>query len=521
MAILLIKSAWERQAIAKGNCALNPADGQSIQRINFIDTDNNNQDFELQTCPSPKAQSASCQTSQSNQAPTQFGANHIVISEIYPDQTGNNFDFVELYNPTDSLIELKDYSLKKQIGSSTSTSPLASFSSNHTIAAKSFFLIGLNNYGNSAYATADKLNRSYSLSINESTIIFLENGTTTIDQASYDPQNLTSGQSLERKSFVNNQCAVASSDNEFSGNGCDTDSETDFEIRSAPNPQNSQSFPEPRNAPTTPQNFSIQFNASALNLNLTWNDSMDYSGATSTIIYKITDISNSSSTLSEITATSTSAGVAVNEVGRDYNFSIQAFDKDGLGSATSTALISAPSFLTSLYFYKDPLITDLKYLIDMNWQNYPFIPKKIESDYSWRSVVFYLNKDAEKVSSFGDWDWGNSANSAVKLKYRDCTSGYTISPALILPDNKSRCSSDYGGSRNFSLLWQQLEDPHSTIELDSSHPVPNAGDYLTIAFTLMTGGIIRLWWLLIRQNIIFKMNRRRANLLQRRKIFLL
>ena len=50
----------------EGNCALNPPAGRSIQRkfINgeFIDTDNNAEDFELQDCPSPKTRNGSCQS---------------------------------------------------------------------------------------------------------------------------------------------------------------------------------------------------------------------------------------------------------------------------------------------------------------------------------------------------------------------------------------------------------------------------------------------------------------------------
>lgn len=482
---IIDKVGWGTANDCDGNCALNPTDGQSIQRINFVDTDINVNDFEIQTCPSPKAQSNNCQQSQ---APTQtVGVDHLVISEIYSDKTGNNFDFVELYNPTNSSIAIGDYSLKKQIGSSTSTNSLASFSSNQTIAAKSFFIIGLSNYGSSAYAIADKLNRSYSLPTSESAIIFLENGTTTIDQANYNPSNLTSGQSLERKVYQSGICVSSQNIGEFLGNDCDTNSDTDFEIRSAPNPQNSQSFPEPRNAPIVPQNFSIQFSTSTMALNFNWQESQDYIGATSTVIYKITDISNSSSTLLEISATSTSAGVAINEIGRDYNFSIQAFDKEGLNSAISTALISIPSFLTSLYFYQDPRTTDIKYLVDMNWQNYPFVPKKIESDSSWRSIIFYLNKDADKISNFGDWDWGTSASSSVKLsEYSNC--GYsTVGPALILPDDQSRCSNNYGGIRNATFAWSQLEDPHLMIGLNSLQQPFSANDYLTIAFYAYDG----------------------------------
>ena len=53
----------------------NPTANQSIQRKfqnnTFIDTDNNAQDFEIQSCPSPKAPSGNCQSA-TNQAPSAF-----------------------------------------------------------------------------------------------------------------------------------------------------------------------------------------------------------------------------------------------------------------------------------------------------------------------------------------------------------------------------------------------------------------------------------------------------------------
>ena len=82
------------------------------------------------------------ETSNQNTTSTQIGVNHIVISEIYPDKSGNNFDFVELYNQTSSAILLGDYSLRIQKGAATSTTSLASFSDSHIINAKSFFLVG-------------------------------------------------------------------------------------------------------------------------------------------------------------------------------------------------------------------------------------------------------------------------------------------------------------------------------------------------------------------------------------------
>ena len=295
----------------------------NFQNNEFIDTDNNAQDFEIQTCPSPNAQSASCQIAepepeQNNSTSTEqiiesdqtatsteststvadsHIASHIVISEIYPDKTTNNFDFVELYNPTDSLIELGNYSLKIRKESATSTSSLSSFSSSHTVAAKSFFLAGLDNYGSSTNSTADILRTSYSLFTSTSSIVYLMDNDAIIDEINYNPANFANGQSLERKSFTTSTIdSMTTGEHRFSGNSYDADSADDFILRNSAEPQNSQNFPEPRNAPTIPQNFSVQYGSSTMSLDLSWQSSQDYSGETSTIAYKIIDVSNSSST---------------------------------------------------------------------------------------------------------------------------------------------------------------------------------------------------------------------------------
>src|SRR3989344_4994031 len=320
------KIGWGQAGDCEGSCAAEPSSSQGIQRKfqnnTFIDTENNAQDFKIQTCPSPKAQSKTCQ--QANQAPSAFfvytpsnpqvgdliafdaisssdpdgqivsyewdfgnsqaattqaattysystagnytiqlivfdnqnassvaisttisiisvGVNHLLISEIYPDKTGNNFDFVELHNPTNSSISLGNYSLKILKEGATSTTSLAGFSTSYAIAAKSFFLVGLDNYNHSAGTIADVFHSSYSLPTTKTATIILYNNSNSVDEFNYNPANLAAGQSLERKAFYNNQCVSPQNDGEFLGNGCDTDNESDFEIRNIPNPQNSGS----------------------------------------------------------------------------------------------------------------------------------------------------------------------------------------------------------------------------------------------------------------------------------------
>ncbi|MDP3052530.1 MAG: lamin tail domain-containing protein [bacterium] len=277
-------------------------------------------------------------------------ANHIVISEILfnPQGLDEGKEFIELYNPTNSEIDINDWSLRILKNGATSTDSLAKFGSKPEditlIKRKSFLLVGFNSYISTS--TPADIIRSATLPNSTSTIYLIDNQGSGIDQINYsnilENVGISEGQSLERKAFYNNQCISSQNDGEFLGNGCDTDDAIDFEIRSIPNPQNSLSFPEPRSAPAAPADFVVRYSSSTMKLIFNWQASQDYSGATSSLTYKITDISNTSSTLEVINTASTTAEISINEVGRDYQFSIQTFDKERLGSAISTASIAVP-----------------------------------------------------------------------------------------------------------------------------------------------------------------------------------
>jgi hypothetical protein len=285
----------------------------------------------------------------------------ILISEILFDAAGadEGKEYIELYNPTTSTLDLSGWSLKYFKGNAASTTSLAVFkTASHpedqtTIPANDFLLIGLNNYNASNYnnKSAD-IKRTAALPNGEEqvTVVLSDNQDTEADRIVYNSNSIAAaGQSLERKAFSHNQCAAASGSGEFLGNGCDgaqinaddTQISADFEIRNNPNPQNSQSLPEPRNTPTAPQNFAIQYSSSASQLIFNWQTSQDSSGATSTLTYKITDIS-ASSTLPIIETASTTASAIISEIGRPYDFSIQSFDRDGLSSAATNSSISVP-----------------------------------------------------------------------------------------------------------------------------------------------------------------------------------
>ncbi|MBI2591649.1 MAG: lamin tail domain-containing protein [Candidatus Brennerbacteria bacterium] len=448
--------------------------------------------------------------------------NHLVISEILFDaeaaDTGK--EFIELYNPTDQAINLENWSIQHLSG--TGTLSKKNFEPGNQIQPKSFFLIwlgddvradlqwqsgSLNNTGATIFLVSETLPVNSTSSNSAAVIDRLAYGTGEQLQPEMVAMSLTGfipGQSLERKAWQNNNCVSAQNNNEFLGNGCDTNNNSaDFEIRPIPNPQNSAGLPEPRQAPTAARDFNAEYNSTTLSVVLSWSPSHDFNNQTSTLIYNIFEINSPPVLVS--TTTNTSFVRGINEIGRNYNFEITAVDSGGLSSATASTTAAIPGFLNNIYFYRDPRINSAgDYLVDLHYQNYPFVKKSLFGggpDGSWKLAVFYLNKDAEQipyfysdqqfsgtpdndpVKSYGQW--GTAISGALKIKYGACTGYEFISTSLILPDSPARCSVNYGGYRNLTMSWGYFsEDPHLLLNFDQSQfsePL-TSNDYITAAF---------------------------------------
>lgn len=279
--------------------------------------------------------------------------NHIVISEILFDAVGNDEgkEFIELYNPTINSVELRGWSLRYLREDSSSTFSLASFtrvSDQFLIPAQGFLLIGLNNYDDDNYnnRTAD-IRRSNNLpnggtpdNLLKITIKLFDDEDNEIDSLTYDASSITTeGQSLERQAWQNGQCLAAQQIGEFLGNGCDRDTNNDFDIRENPLPQNSESLPEPRNASAAPTFLLAQLTTTTLNFDFEWQTQVfDFPS-----VYQLFLETASGSQLIYQT-TSTSYSYQIEEWDRDYNFSLKVVDEDGLSSASTAATITAPDW---------------------------------------------------------------------------------------------------------------------------------------------------------------------------------
>ncbi|MFH0806724.1 MAG: lamin tail domain-containing protein [Candidatus Brennerbacteria bacterium] len=441
-----------------------------------------------------------------------FGASHVVISEVQVDGVDAGDEFIELYNPTDAAVDLSGWSLQYVSGAvetvTSSTVSKKNFLATSFIAAKGFYLIGrgfnaAGEDGYQGYVEPNMTHRTFSLSgVSAGARIFLVPSATFIESET-DPNILDvldytsttipdAGSSFERRAWSNNLChsVIPNGSGEFLGNGCDAGVfADDFELRSISRPQNSGSFVEPRAAPSALQVPTgalalAEYVRDSVSINFAWEPSADFQGVTSTMVYRITNASTSAAIFNAI---STSFSQRVTEVGRSHSFVLQAFDRDGMGSATTSVTVDAPSFVNSLYLYPDPFATSSRYAVDLYYDSYPFIPHRWSSGDTSRVAVFYLNRvpstERDFVTSGGAEVPVAMREGLLAMKFRDCGGQPDqISSLPILPDSSGNCEGAGPNVDDVSFLL--LEDPHVrfTLASPSDTLALSAADYLTLAF---------------------------------------
>ncbi len=443
------------------------------------------------------------------------GVRHAVISELQVQGTDAGDEFIELYNPTDSLLDISSWSIQYVSGTesvSTSTVAKKNMGDGSVIPARGFFLIarGTDKNGEDGYRgarEADMIQRTFSLSAAESGgRVFLVGGRekitdahdpAIIDAVDYGAQIPERGASIERKAWVSGACASAllGTDGEFAGHGCDSDAGSDFEVRTAANPQNAKNYPEPRSAPGVPAAVNsdgiARYLANAISLSFEWQPSNDFQGATSTVLYELNETDGASSTL-RYSSSTPRYSMRIPQVGRTYSFGLRACDAEGLCSATSTAEIDAPSYFSNVYFSRDTRASSSAYLLDVYYDQYPFVPSTHGDIATARLIVFYLNAEpAHKTDILGsNADNFSDMPGALTVAYRTSYGSMSAAKGVVLPDGDScpgygPCSGD--------LAYSELEDKHLMFPLASSTNdlslSPN--DYVTVAFydTSLTGGL--------------------------------
>jgi hypothetical protein len=424
-------------------------------------------------------------------------ASAVVISEVLfnPEGSDEGREFIEFYNPQETAIDLNKWSLRYQLSGSTTSVSLTSFNSENgdktIIPSKGFLLVGLNGYDASFYEEriADVM-RSRSLPNGGLEVkIFLQDEEGVVrDAMNYSQVSIDEeGQSLERKAIWGGFCVSPKDEAEYLGNSCDNGRNSDFTIRDKPLPQNSQSLPEPRPRPETPQPVGGkskigEFVSSTMSLVFQW-EAVSPNVSGTLINYEISEATSSPSI--PIVKTSNSTGtIAILEVGRSYNIRIIAEDAEGYSSLPRIETIDVARFIDRLEIYRDPRPgNEGKYLLDLYYSSFPFIPS-VYGRNAWQGIVVYKNQDPDPASTLLDSQNEfrvEAGNNVVKFNYSQCSGGITgnSEESLIFPLAPEWCSVG-GGLHSNALNFGELEDLHLQMFLSNTNM--QIGDYFTVAF---------------------------------------
>lgn len=195
--------------------------------------------------PFPIEPENSTSTEPENQEEINLLVQQILITEVQiGTASSTNYDFVELFNPATSSIDISDFQLKKKTSTGSEYS-VRVFSENSIIPAQNYFLWVNSEYASSAAISADA-SSSQTLAQNNS-IILLDSNASTIDAVAWgtstDPfiegnafsYNPIENQTIGRKWSTSSDSYVDTDDNK-----------SDFEIQApTPKAQNQTLEPEP------------------------------------------------------------------------------------------------------------------------------------------------------------------------------------------------------------------------------------------------------------------------------------
>lgn len=421
----------------------------------------------------------------------------ILITEIQLASASSTKDeFAEIFNPNSTGVDLTGWSLMKKTktGSEFSTFAKADLFQGRILPPSGYLVVS-----NPEGGISGDISSTYGIAADNTLVVKNPNheiadrvgwGNANDCEGSCAPSP-ESGQSIRRKIADG---AFLDSDNNA----------TDFEINTCPSPGSSSTACAGASS-SLPliSGFLSGYDKNTLKISLHWDKFeptstlADASGTpTSTEVFYSVQLAdyignavdwggNYDAGLITSSTPATSAEKIIDEVGRFYHFRVVARDADGKALASATSSVDVSSFLSNVYFYRDPRPGADSYLIDLYYAGLPFIPPVWSgtpgTQTNWRMLGFYLDSEADKSGLLA------SGTGAAAVKYQSCGGGLMVSPAIVFP--QGLC--EYGPNLT-DLSPQILEDPHLLLSLASSTAELNlsTSSYLTIGYFDLDPGVI-------------------------------
>ena len=405
-----------------------------------------------QNSQAPNSDSTST-NSTSTTSSTNIGSLKLKITEVVynPEGADEGKEYIKIFNSGESDVDLSSFSIQ-YLDSSGDFSNIKkrNFENVNKILSQGYFKVGANCHTATPCEAAD-LSWSQALNNTKGTVFLVSN------QSSISSASGT--QIIDSYSYLQEQVATTST----------SSSSTSIASSSVLN------------------GLAAVFVKDAMKIDLSWQAVTSLNSSSSKISYAIKDAS-SSAVLSQ--TSSTSASVVIDEVGRNYDFLVEAINASTSVLASATTTVSTPSFLSGFYFYKDPRNQN-DYLIEGKYSKYPIAPSLYASD-GWKVVVFYLNSDPSKQmyieNPFSDgynWKWpAEDFSKIIGIRYIPCasTAGESQFKALILADTSQRCNGLGIGTERFAISSLGVNKFFVPLEKTVSQINFSANDYITTGY---------------------------------------
>ncbi|MEK7465372.1 MAG: hypothetical protein AAB631_01185 [Patescibacteria group bacterium] len=254
-------------------------------------------------------------------------------------------------------------------------------------------------------------------------------------------------------------------------------------VFSSPNPETLSVIPPvtiPPAPPSAAKNFNASYSSSTADIIFNWEKFVD-DDATTTVEYEIRETSSSDSVVWR--GTDTSFRKRINEIGRDYTFTIQGFRNGEIYLASSKATVHVPSFLSALYFFQENATSARQ--LEIRYDSYPFVPDLYwhTPNTTYKIVMFYLNSEPPEGDEFVNLMQGfepSDRSHLLTLNFKRCYNSYTPGDIVIFPDPGGVCG--YGGPYTGAVSGDEREDNRVLLSIVLPDKTFTPDDYVTVAF---------------------------------------